>query len=68
MTSNDSESELNAGAAAAWVDTVETFGSGKLGMAEVLEPAIRLATEGYKSDRLRHHRRRASASLISLDY
>jgi gamma-glutamyltranspeptidase len=38
----------NAGAAAAWVDTVEAFGNGKLSVAEVLEPAIRLATEGYK--------------------
>jgi gamma-glutamyltranspeptidase len=35
------------GAAAAWVDTVEVFGSGKLTVAEVLEPAIRLAEEGY---------------------
>jgi gamma-glutamyltranspeptidase len=35
-----------AGAAAAWVDTVETFGSGKLTVAEVLAPAIRLAEEG----------------------
>ena len=34
------------GAAAAWVDSVETFGSGKLSIAEVLEPAIRLAEEG----------------------
>ncbi|KAG1862158.1 gamma-glutamyltranspeptidase [Suillus subluteus] len=34
------------GAAAAWVDTVETFGSGKLTVAEVLAPAIRLAEEG----------------------
>lgn len=34
------------GAAAAWVDTVEKFGSGKLSVAEVLEPAIRLAEEG----------------------
>lgn len=39
---------MDAGAAAAWVDTVEGFGSGKLSVAEVLEPAIRLATEGYK--------------------
>lgn len=37
------------GAAAAWVDTVENFGSGKLTVAEVLEPAIRLAEEGYAS-------------------
>jgi hypothetical protein len=55
----------NAGAAAAWVDTVEAFGSGKLSVAEVLEPAIRLATEGYKPDCFCHHRR-ASASLIFL--
>ncbi|KAH8116503.1 nucleophile aminohydrolase [Phellopilus nigrolimitatus] len=31
------------GAAAAWADTVATFGSGALSLAEVLEPAIRLA-------------------------
>jgi len=35
------------GAAAAWVDTIETFGSGNVTLAEVLEPAIRLAEEGY---------------------
>lgn len=34
------------GAAAAWVDAVETLGSGKLTAAEVLAPAIRLAEEG----------------------
>lgn len=34
------------GAAAAWVDTVEIFGSGKLSVADVLAPAIRLAEEG----------------------
>ncbi|KAJ7487474.1 gamma-glutamyltranspeptidase [Mycena galericulata] len=34
------------GAAAAWVDTVDRFGSGKVSVAEVLEPAIRLAEEG----------------------
>ncbi|KAM5530697.1 hypothetical protein V8D89_015621 [Ganoderma adspersum] len=35
------------GCAAAWVDTVEQLGSGKLSLAEVLEPAIRLAEEGF---------------------
>ena len=35
------------GAAAAWVDTVEHFGSGKFKIADILEPAIRLAEEGY---------------------
>ncbi len=34
------------GAAAAWVDVVEAFGSGNVTLAEVLEPAIRLAEEG----------------------
>jgi gamma-glutamyltranspeptidase len=38
----------NAGAAAAWVDSVEAFGSGKLSMAEILKPSISLAEEGYK--------------------
>jgi gamma-glutamyltranspeptidase len=51
----------NTGAAAAWVDTVEAFGSGRLRVAEVLEPAIRLATEGYKQVCFCLHR----ASLIS---
>ena len=37
----------HTGAAAAWVDTVEKFGSGKLSVADVLAPAIRLAEEGY---------------------
>ena len=41
-----------AGAAAAWVDTVEKFGSGKVTVAEVLDPAIRLAEEGCVSTTL----------------
>ncbi|TGZ78850.1 gamma-glutamyltranspeptidase [Ascodesmis nigricans] len=35
------------GCAAGWCDVVETFGSGKLDMKEVLKDAIRLAEEGY---------------------
>lgn len=35
------------GAAAGWVDTVEQFGSGRLGLAAILEPAIRLGEEGF---------------------
>ena len=35
------------GAAAAWVDTVEKFGSGNLTVAQVLAPAIRLAEDGF---------------------
>ncbi|RPA96573.1 gamma-glutamyltranspeptidase [Choiromyces venosus 120613-1] len=34
------------GAAAAWVDVIETFGSGKIGLAGALEEGIRLAEEG----------------------
>jgi len=35
------------GAAAGWVDVVEKFGSGKVGLEEVLAPAIRLGEEGF---------------------
>lgn len=35
------------GAAAAWVDIVETFGSGTTSRAQVLAPAIQLAEEGF---------------------
>ncbi|KAF4622834.1 hypothetical protein D9613_002092 [Agrocybe pediades] len=35
------------GAAAAWLDTIEHFGSGNVTVADVFEPAIRLAEEGY---------------------
>jgi len=35
------------GAAAAWIDTIETFGSGAVSIADVFEPGIRLAEEGY---------------------
>ena len=34
------------GAAAAWVDTVESFGSGNVTLQDVFAPAIRLAEEG----------------------
>lgn len=43
-------SDLNSvtvpGAAAAWIDTIETFGSGAVSIADVFEPGIRLAEEG----------------------
>lgn len=35
------------GAAAGWIDTVERFGSRKLTMKEILEPAIGLCEEGF---------------------
>lgn len=34
------------GAAAAWLDSIDKFGSGKLSPAEIFEPAIRLAEDG----------------------
>lgn len=35
------------GAAAGWVDTVERFGSGKVTLEEILEPAAKLGEEGF---------------------
>ncbi|KAF5323406.1 hypothetical protein D9611_005794 [Ephemerocybe angulata] len=35
------------GAAAAWIDTIEHLGSGKVTVAEIFEPAIRLAEKGF---------------------
>lgn len=35
------------GAAAGWVDCVERFGSGKVSLQDVLEPAIELAENGF---------------------
>lgn len=35
------------GAAAGWVDAVERFGSGKLDMKQILDPAIRLGEKGF---------------------
>lgn len=46
VPATDLNSVTVPGAAAAWVDTVETFGSGKVTVADVLAPAIRLAEEG----------------------
>lgn len=35
------------GAAAGWVDVFEKFGSGKLSMEQILQPAIELGEEGF---------------------
>lgn len=39
------------GAAAGWVDTVERFGSGKLDMSAILDPAIKLGEKGFPCPR-----------------
>ncbi|KAJ5476580.1 hypothetical protein N7475_002309 [Penicillium sp. IBT 31633x] len=40
-------SATTPGAAAGWVDTVEKFGSGKLSLEQILQPAIELGEEGF---------------------
>ncbi|GBE77867.1 gamma-glutamyltranspeptidase [Sparassis crispa] len=52
------------GAAAAWVDTVKKFGSGKLSVAEVLAPAIRLAEEGVPVSEIHAYSWKRSEDLI----
>jgi gamma-glutamyltranspeptidase/glutathione hydrolase len=43
------------GAAAGWVDTIEKFGSGKLSLAQILQPAIELGEEGFPVSELSAH-------------
>ncbi|KAF8560254.1 gamma-glutamyltranspeptidase [Imleria badia] len=52
------------GAAAAWVDTVEQFGSQKVSVADVLAPAIRLAEEGVPVSEIHSHSWQRSEKLI----
>ena len=40
-------SATTPGAAAGWVDTIEKFGSGKLSLEQILQPAIELGEEGF---------------------
>lgn len=43
------------GAAAGWVDTVEKFGSGKLSMEQILQPAIDMGENGFPVSELSSH-------------
>ncbi|KIJ21860.1 hypothetical protein PAXINDRAFT_165225 [Paxillus involutus ATCC 200175] len=52
------------GAAAAWVDTVEKFGSQKMSVADVLAPAIRLAEEGVPVSEIHSFNWQRSEKLI----
>jgi len=52
------------GAAAGWVDTVENFGSGNLTLAQILEPAIKLAEEGYPVNEITAYYWKVSEALL----
>ncbi|MCJ1446900.1 MAG: hypothetical protein MMC23_007408 [Stictis urceolatum] len=52
------------GAAAGWVDCVEKFGSGKVGLEDVLRPAVELAEEGYPVSELCAYHWGVSEGLI----
>jgi gamma-glutamyltranspeptidase len=43
------------GAAAGWIDTVEKFGSGKLSLEQILQPAIEMGEEGFPVSELSSH-------------
>lgn len=52
------------GAAAGWCKTIETYGSGKLSMQEILAPAIRMAKEGVPEHELNSHGWQKSEKLV----
>ncbi|KAF5374840.1 hypothetical protein D9758_000394 [Tetrapyrgos nigripes] len=64
LPATDINSVTVPGAAAAWVDTIEHFGSGKLSVGDVLEPAIRLAEEGVPVSEINSFAWQRSEDLI----
>lgn len=52
------------GAAAAWIDTIQHFGSGSISVAEILDPAIRLAEEGVPVSEIHSSAWQLSENLI----
>ncbi|XP_053316141.1 glutathione hydrolase-like YwrD proenzyme [Spea bombifrons] len=52
------------GAAAAWVDTVSLFGSKKLSLGDILQPAIELAENGFPVSEITAYSWQAQASLL----
>eukprot|EP00871_Galdieria_phlegrea_P002168 jgi/Galph1/2952/GphlegSOOS_G1599.1 len=52
------------GAAAGWIDTVNTFGSGKVSFRDILQPAISLAQEGVPVSPVTAHQWQASEELL----
>ncbi|KAK3091689.1 hypothetical protein FSP39_021884 [Pinctada imbricata] len=53
------------GAAAAWVDTVEKFGSGKVSLSEILRPAAELAEVGFPVQKIAANSWRKGSYLLS---
>ncbi|EDV19401.1 uncharacterized protein TRIADDRAFT_62141 [Trichoplax adhaerens] len=53
------------GAAAGWVDTVEKFGSGKLDLGQILQPAIELAEYGFPVHPVAAHHWQVGAPLLT---
>lgn len=68
LTGSIPHTDLNSvtvpGAAAAWIDTIEHFGSGKVTIADILDPAIRLADEGVPVSEVHSHAWQLSESLL----
>ncbi|KAI9311124.1 nucleophile aminohydrolase [Dichotomocladium elegans] len=52
------------GAAAAWVDTVEWFGSGNVDLATILEPAMKFARQGFPVSHIAAHMWGQEASTL----
>ncbi|KID71989.1 Glutathione hydrolase-like YwrD proenzyme [Metarhizium brunneum] len=52
------------GAAAGWVDTVERFGSKKLTLSEILNPAIQLGEKGFPVSEVSSHHWQDSETLL----
>ncbi|KAF9015493.1 nucleophile aminohydrolase [Cyathus striatus] len=61
---NDLNSVTVPGAAAAWLDTIEHFGSGNVTIADVFDPAIRLAEEGVPVTEINSYSWQRSEDLI----
>lgn len=64
IPASDINSVTVPGAAAAWVDTVQFFGSGKVTIADVLAPAIGLADEGVPVSEITSYSWQKSETLI----
>jgi len=54
------------GAAAGWVDTVDKFGSGKMSLEQILQPAIEMGEEGFPVSEIASHNVSINPHLASL--